>query len=69
MISKHGPWVREFLPQYESVTEENIQDILKAQVGLVFEKVLEDAGVYKCTDQGRMFFERFLKTLGFARLS
>ena len=69
MISKHGPWVREFLPQYEGVTEENIQDILKAQVGLVFEKVLEDAGVYKCTDQGRMFFERFLKTLGFARLS
>ena len=33
-----------FLPKYPSVTAENVDEILKKEVGLVFEKVLEDAG-------------------------
>ena len=66
-IAKHEQWVKEFLPKYDAVTKENVQEILKAEVGLVFERVLEDSGVYKCTDEGRMFFERFLKKAGFER--
>ena len=53
MLEKHADWVAEFLPQYASVTEENITEILHAEVGKVFVKVLEDAGVYKCTPEGR----------------
>ncbi len=68
VIAKHGPWVKEFLPKYEKVTEDNVQDILKHEVGLVFERVLEDAGVYKCTEEGRRFFERFMKKVGFERI-
>ncbi len=64
-IAKHGAWVEEFLPRYDHVTRENVQEILKAEVGLVFERVLEDSGVYKCTAEGRRFFERFLKSVGF----
>ena len=66
-IAKHEQWVKEFLPKYDAVTKENVQEILKAEVGLVFERVLEDSGVYKCTDEGRMFFERFLRKAGFER--
>lgn len=44
-----------------------MRDILRAEVGFVFEKVLEDSGVYKCTEQGRKFFERFLLKVGFER--
>lgn len=66
-IAKHEQWVKEFLPKYDTVTKENVQEILKAEVGLVFERVLEDSGVYKCTDEGRRFFERFLKKTGFER--
>ena len=44
-----------------------MEEILKYEVGLVFERVLEDAGVYKCTEEGRKFFERFLKSVGFFR--
>ena len=66
-IAKHGQWVKEFLPKYEAITEENVRDILRAEVGFVFEKVLEDSGVYKCTQQGRKFFERFLLKVGFER--
>ena len=38
-------------------------DISKKEVGEVFVHVLEDAGVYKCTEEGREAFLRFVKTL------
>ncbi len=66
-IAKHADWVAEFLPKYESVTAENVQNILKHEVGLVFEKVLEDAGVYKYTKEGREAFDRFMTSVGFVR--
>ena len=45
------------------MNEDNVMDILKEEVGKVFEQVLEDAGVYKCTEEGRKAFARFIKTL------
>lgn len=62
-LEKHADWVEEFLPKYDSVTSENIMDILKAEVGEVFVHVLENAGVYKCTPEGREAFGRFIGTL------
>lgn len=63
MIEKHAKWVEKFLPKYDTITKENVMDILKEEVGIVFTKVLEDAGVYKCTEEGRTAFARFLNTL------
>lgn len=63
MIEKHTKWVEKFLPKYDKITKENVMDILKEEVGIVFTKVLEDAGVYKCTEEGRTAFARFLNTL------
>lgn len=62
-IEKHADWVDEFLPKYENTTAENVMDILKKEVGEVFVHVLEDAGVYKCTPEGREAFMRFVQTL------
>ena len=62
-LEKHADWVDEFLPNYTDINEENIDDILKKEVGKVFVRVLEDAGVYKCTPEGREAFGRFIKTL------
>ena len=64
-LEKHADWVDEFLPKYEHITSENINEILQKEVGLVFERVLEDAGVYKCTPEGREAFARFLRSVGF----
>ena len=64
-LEKHADWVEEFLPKYSSVTRENIQQILQDEVGLVFSKVLGDAGVYKRTEKGRQDFTRFLNSVGF----
>ena len=49
-------FIKEILP-----TEK--MDILKEEVGQVFVKVLEDAGVYKCTPEGRAAFRRFIQAL------
>lgn len=63
ILSKHAEWVEEFLPKYSTLNQENIMDILKEEIGIVFTKVLEDAGVYKCNEEGRAAFERFINSL------
>jgi UDPglucose--hexose-1-phosphate uridylyltransferase len=62
-LEKHADWVEEFLPKYDNVTSQNIMDIIKKEVGIVFEKVLEHAGVYKRDEQGRAAFVRFIDSL------
>lgn len=63
-IEKHASWVAEFLPSYPVICEENIDWILEEEIGKVFVEVLEDAGVYKCTEEGRAAFQRFLDCVG-----
>ena len=62
-IEKHADWAESFLPNYPDISQENIQKILRKEIGQVFTGVLEDAGVYKCTPEGREAFLRFLSTL------
>ena len=62
-IEKHADWVDEFLPSYPDVNAENIEHILEQEVGKVFCQVLEDAGVYKCTEDGLKAFHRFIDIL------
>lgn len=60
MLAKHADWVQEFTPKYDKIDASNVMDILHEEIGLVFREVLEDAGVYKCTEEGRTAFERFV---------
>lgn len=62
-IAKHADWTEEFLPSYDEVNGNNIDRILEQEVGKVFCQVLEDAGVYKCTEEGRAAFRRFIGVL------
>lgn len=61
-IAKHDEWAKELLGQYR-FTAENVQKILEEEVGRVFVHVLEDAGVFKCTKEGREAFRRFVEVL------
>lgn len=63
VLSKHAVWVKEFLPKYKDVNSSSIEKILQNEVGLVFSRVLEDAGVYKRTPEGMKAFERFVNAL------
>ncbi len=62
-IAKHADWVDEFLPAYTDISTDNIDHILEQEVGKVFCQVLEDAGVYKNTEEGRKAFHRFIEVL------
>lgn len=62
-LKKHAAWVEEFVPKYKEITRENVMNILEEEIGKVFVRVLEDAGVYKCTPEGREAFDRFLRVL------
>jgi UDPglucose--hexose-1-phosphate uridylyltransferase len=58
-VAKHEAWFEKFRANY-TFTKENTADILKAEIGKTFVLVLEDAGVYKCTEEGRTAFMRFV---------
>jgi len=59
VLSKHADWIDELKTRY-TFDENNTEEILKKETGRVFKEVLEDAGVYKCTPQGRTAFMRFV---------
>jgi UDPglucose--hexose-1-phosphate uridylyltransferase len=59
-LAKHADWVDEWKPNYESITAENIEGIVQEEIGKVFLKVLECAGVYKRNEDGQKAFLRFV---------
>ena len=64
VLEKHADWVEEFLPNYAGkVNEDTIMSILEKEVGIVFSKVLEHAGVYKRDEEGQKAFDRFTQSL------
>ena len=63
VLEKHADWVEEFMPKYEKIDAENIDKIIEDEIGLVFMQVLEDAGVYKRTAEGKAAFRRFIEGL------
>ena len=63
VLEKHADWVDEFKGKYDSITADNVDEILRQEVGHVFCEVLEDAGVFKCNDEGLASFDRFISTL------
>ena len=63
LTASHADWVEEFLPTHPNFNADNAMDIIKEETGKVFLHVLEDAGVYKCTLEGREAFMRFLESV------
>ena len=61
-LEKQAEWAEELRSRY-TFTKENADEILRQEVGAVFAKVLEHAGVYKCNEQGREAFLRFIASV------
>lgn len=62
-LSKHAEWTKEIKAKYSDINENNIGKIIKDEIGLVFAKVLEHAGVYKRTPEGIAAFKRFAESV------
>lgn len=56
-LEKHESWIEAM--KKEKASEENISQFLYNQVGMIFEKVLEDCGVFKAEDKHEFF--RFIE--------
>ena len=59
LTEKHADWAEGFREKY-AITPDNALDIVEKETGLVFAQVLEHAGVYKRTEEGKAAFLRFL---------
>lgn len=63
LTASHADWAESFAVNYSEINEENAMDIIKAEVGKVFATVLEHAGVFKRTAEGKEAFLKFIKTV------
>ena len=61
--ASHADWAYEWKKDYAELNEDNIHGIVRDEIGKVFSKVLECAGVYKCTEEGRNAFKRFTDSI------
>jgi UDPglucose--hexose-1-phosphate uridylyltransferase len=63
--AKHASWAEQVKADHPELNGENAMEIVQAEVGKVFARVLEDAGVFKRTPEGQAAFLRFFeKKLG-----
>ena len=62
-LASHAEWAESFIPKYDKIDESNVMDIIHEEMGLVFSEVLKCAGVYKCTEEGREAFMRFVESV------
>ena len=61
-IAKHAEWVEEWKNTYD-ISAKNIKAILKEEIAKVFVQVLECAGVFKRTEEGKKAFKNFVLSL------
>ena len=62
VLGKHAAWVAGLKERY-TFTADNALDILMQETGKVFAAVLEDAGVYKNTAEGKAAFLKFIEAV------
>ena len=62
LTAKHADWAEGIREKY-TFTAENALDIVQQETGYVFAKVLEHAGVYKRTEEGKAAFMHFVESV------
>jgi len=62
-LASHAEWAKGIIKAYPDMNESNITHILEQEIGKVFMKVLEDAGVFKRDAFGKEAFAKFIKSL------
>ncbi|WP_418222491.1 UDP-glucose--hexose-1-phosphate uridylyltransferase [Clostridium isatidis] len=57
----HGDWCSEIIEKYSDINKDNVDEIIKDEIGEVFTKVLEHCGVLKISDTKAI--ERYIDSL------
>ena len=63
VLSKHADWTYEIINKYNDINKDNIDKIINDEIGIVFSKVLEHAGVFKRTKEGLASFLKFAESV------
>lgn len=63
LLSKHADWADEIVAKHNDINSSNINSILHSEIGIVFSKVLEHAGVFKRNAEGKAAFCRFAQSI------
>ena len=59
-LAVHGAWYKEIKAKHPEVNADNVESIIKDEIGKVFMQVLTDAGVFKRDTAGMEAFDRFV---------
>ena len=62
-LEKHADWAESFMKKYDGFNASNADEIIRNEIGLVFSEVLECAGVYKHTAEGRDALMKFIERI------
>lgn len=63
-LAAHAVWADEVIGRHPELSAENAEDIIKLELGRVFEQVLTDCGVFKRNEEGAAAFMRFIESIG-----
>lgn len=63
-LEKHRVWADEVKAKHPELDAGNVRKILDQEIGIVFSKILENAGVYKRTKAGQASFLKFIEHCG-----
>ena len=63
LTAKHKAWAERFVGNY-AITRDNVDEVLKKEIGRTFVEVLADAGVFKDTPEGNAAFDRYVESIG-----
>lgn len=61
-IASHKEWAEMIMQKYD-INEENIDDILKKEIGIVFTSILGQCGVYSRDEEGKAGFLKFIESV------
>lgn len=62
IAAMHQPWADQLKAKYANqLTTDNVDQIVREEVGHIFARVLEDAGVFKRTTVGQAAFDKFIQ--------
>ncbi len=63
LLAKHADWVDMIQEKYDVIDADNVNDILKKEIGLVYSEILEQCGVYARDEEGRKQLRRFVDSV------
>lgn len=62
-LEKHKSWIDQLLIKFPNLIYMDITQVLQKEIGLIFQKMLEDGGVFKQDSDGWEYFRRFIKNV------